>query len=114
MSPPRTSSRPAVVTDISVAAGESCDVTSITLDSTAAPGPDPRDAEPRRLADLTTLRVGGPARRIVTATTGAELVEAVTAADAAGEPVLVLGGGSNVLVADEGFPGTVVRLRSRG
>ncbi|HEY5980214.1 MAG TPA: UDP-N-acetylmuramate dehydrogenase [Microlunatus sp.] len=67
-----------------------------------------------RLADLTTLRVGGPARRIVVAETETELVEAVRAADAVGEPVLVLGGGSNVLIADEGFPGTVVKVAARG
>jgi UDP-N-acetylmuramate dehydrogenase len=67
-----------------------------------------------RLADLTTLRVGGPARRLVEVDTEADLVDAVRAADAAQEPVLVLGGGSNVLVADEGFPGTVVRVRTRG
>jgi UDP-N-acetylmuramate dehydrogenase len=66
------------------------------------------------LRDLTTLRLGGPAGRLVTATTEAELVEAVSAADAAGEPVLVLGGGSNLVVADEGFPGVVVRIATRG
>jgi UDP-N-acetylmuramate dehydrogenase len=67
-----------------------------------------------RLADHTTFRVGGPARSFVTARTAADLVAAVTAADRAGEPVLLLGGGSNLLVADEGFPGTVVRIATRG
>ncbi|MCA1942860.1 MAG: UDP-N-acetylmuramate dehydrogenase [Yonghaparkia sp.] len=67
-----------------------------------------------RLADLTTLGVGGPAERLVTATTADELVEAVLAAEADGEPWLVLGGGSNVLVADAGFDGTVVRVATRG
>ncbi|WP_193610478.1 UDP-N-acetylmuramate dehydrogenase [Nocardioides lijunqiniae] len=66
------------------------------------------------LRDLTTLRLGGPAARLVTATTEAEVVEAVSTADAAGEPVLVLGGGSNLVVADEGFPGVVVRVATRG
>ena len=66
------------------------------------------------LAGLTTMRVGGPPRRLVTATTEAELVEAVRAVDAAGDPLLVVGGGSNLLVADEGFPGTVVLVRTRG
>ncbi|WP_090032110.1 UDP-N-acetylmuramate dehydrogenase [Cellulomonas marina] len=61
------------------------------------------------LADLTTLHVGGPADRYVEATSEEELVTAVRDADAAGEPVLVLGGGSNLLVADAGFPGLVVR-----
>jgi UDP-N-acetylmuramate dehydrogenase len=68
----------------------------------------------RALAELTTLRVGGPAARLVEATTEAELVAAVQAADDAGEPLLVLGGGSNVLVADAGFPGTVVLVRTSG
>ncbi|MQW74540.1 UDP-N-acetylmuramate dehydrogenase [Nocardioides sp. dk4132] len=62
------------------------------------------------LRDHTTLRVGGPAARWVRASTEDEAVAAVSAADDRGEPVLVLGGGSNLLVADEGFPGTVVEL----
>ncbi|MFC7406969.1 UDP-N-acetylmuramate dehydrogenase [Georgenia alba] len=67
-----------------------------------------------RLAELTTLRVGGPARDLVEATTEAELVDAVRAADASGTPLLVLGGGSNLLVADAGFDGVVVRDLRRG
>jgi UDP-N-acetylmuramate dehydrogenase len=67
-----------------------------------------------RLADLTTLRLGGPARRFVTATTEDELLSAVREADAAGDPLLILAGGSNVVVADEGFPGVVVHLVTRG
>jgi UDP-N-acetylmuramate dehydrogenase len=66
------------------------------------------------LAPLTTLRLGGPARELVEARTEAELVDTVRAVDAAGEPLLVLAGGSNVVIADEGFPGTVVLLRTRG
>ena len=66
------------------------------------------------LADLTTLRLGGPARRLVEVDTEAGLVTAVRDADAAGEPLLVLGGGSNVVVADEGFDGTVIRVATRG
>ena len=65
------------------------------------------------LADLTTLRVGGPARTLITADTEAELIDAVRTADEAGDPVLVLGGGSNVLVGDDGFDGTVVRIATR-
>ncbi len=65
------------------------------------------------LAELTTFRLGGPAGRLVEATTEAELVDAVRAADLAGEPLLVVGGGSNLLVADEGFAGTVVRVATR-
>ena len=60
------------------------------------------------LAGLTTLRLGGPARRLVETVTAEEAIEAVAGADAAGEPSLVLGGGSNLVIADEGFPGTVV------
>ncbi len=67
-----------------------------------------------RLADHTTLRLGGPASRFVTARTDDELVAAVRAADESGEPLLVLGGGSNLVVADEGFAGTVVRVATRG
>ncbi len=66
------------------------------------------------LADHTTLRLGGPAARWVRATTEAELTAAVSEADAAGHPVLVLGGGSNLVVADEGFPGTVVEVATSG
>lgn len=67
-----------------------------------------------RLAEFTTLRVGGPADRIVEATTSDELAAAVLEAEASGEPWLVLGGGSNVLVADEGVEGVVVRVMTRG
>ena len=66
------------------------------------------------LADYTTLRLGGPAQRLVDVSTDDEVVAAVTAADAVGEPLLILGGGSNLVVADEGFPGTVIRIRTRG
>jgi UDP-N-acetylmuramate dehydrogenase len=66
------------------------------------------------IAPLTTLRLGGPAGRLVAATTEDELVRAVRDADDSGEPVLVLAGGSNVVVADAGFPGTVVRVLTRG
>lgn len=65
------------------------------------------------LSGLTTLRVGGPARRLVVAETEGEVVEVVRAADAAGEPLLLLGGGSNVVVSDEGFDGTVLRVDTR-
>ena len=67
-----------------------------------------------RLAELTTLRLGGPAGRLVEARTEAELVDAVRDGDARGEPLLVLAGGSNVVVADAGWPGTVVRVATRG
>jgi UDP-N-acetylmuramate dehydrogenase len=67
-----------------------------------------------KLADFTTLRLGGPARSFVRAGTEAELIDAVRSADAAGEPVLILGGGSNLVVSDEGFDGTVVQVATRG
>jgi len=66
------------------------------------------------LADYTTLGLGGPAGTFVAAPTEAALVDAVTAADAAGAPVLILGGGSNLVIADEGFPGTVIHVSTRG
>ena len=66
------------------------------------------------LARHTTLRIGGPAAHYVVATTEAELVEAVRDADLAGEPVLLLAGGSNLVVADEGFAGTVVKVATHG
>ena len=61
------------------------------------------------LADLTTLRLGGPAERLVEARTEAELVDAVRAGAA-----VVRAGGSNVVISDEGVPGTVVLVRTRG
>ena len=66
------------------------------------------------LADLTTLRLGGPAGRLVDAPDAETVVEEVRKADGAGEPVLLLGGGSNLVVADAGFAGTVVRVTSAG
>jgi UDP-N-acetylmuramate dehydrogenase len=66
------------------------------------------------LSEHTTLRLGGPARTFLVAGTTDELVAAVTRADAAGEPVLVLGGGSNLVVSDDGFPGTVILVDSKG
>ncbi|MGI8666254.1 MAG: UDP-N-acetylmuramate dehydrogenase [Jatrophihabitans sp.] len=64
------------------------------------------------LADLTTLRLGGPANRTVTASSAVELVDEVAAADATGEPVLLVGGGSNLVVGDAGWPGVVIRVAS--
>jgi UDP-N-acetylmuramate dehydrogenase len=66
------------------------------------------------LAGLTTLRLGGPARRLLVAETEDEVVEAVRAADTDSEPLLVLGGGSNLVVADEGFDGTVLQVATHG
>jgi len=66
------------------------------------------------LAPLTTLRLGGPARRLVDVSSEEEAIEEVRRADRAGEPLLVLAGGSNVVIADAGFPGLVVRVRFGG
>jgi UDP-N-acetylmuramate dehydrogenase len=63
---------------------------------------------PEPLAGLTTLRLGGAARHLVEARTEAEVVDAARGAD------LILAGGSNVVVADDGVPGTVVRIATRG
>lgn len=84
---------------------------SSTPSSSPAPGAGlaAPAADPARFADLTTFRVGGPVRTLVRATTEAELIDAVRGADADGTPVLVLGGGSNLLVSDEGFDGVVVQ-----
>jgi UDP-N-acetylmuramate dehydrogenase len=64
------------------------------------------------LAELTTLRLGGPAGRIEVASSSDELVALVAAADAADEPVLLVGGGSNLVVGDAGWPGLVIRVAS--
>ncbi|MET3974694.1 UDP-N-acetylmuramate dehydrogenase [Cellulosimicrobium sp. 4261] len=79
-----------------------------------APGLRPEAVGTPSLAELTTLRVGGPADRYLEAHSEAELLEIVRAADEAGEPLLVVGGGSNLLVGDEGFGGVVVRDLRRG
>jgi len=63
------------------------------------------------LAPLTTLRLGGPARRLVTAETAEEIVAAVRDSD---EPLLLIAGGSNLVLPDTGWAGTVVRIASRG
>ncbi|SDS95189.1 UDP-N-acetylmuramate dehydrogenase [Microlunatus soli] len=66
------------------------------------------------LADHTTFRVGGPADKLITVDDEAELIEAVRSCDAAGEPVLIIGGGSNLLISDDGFAGTAVKINTRG
>lgn len=66
------------------------------------------------LAELTTLRIGGPAHRLLTAESEQAIIDSLILADDAGEPVLVLGGGSNVVISDDGFEGTVVHIASRG
>jgi UDP-N-acetylmuramate dehydrogenase len=67
-----------------------------------------------RLADLTTLAVGGPIDRLVEVTDAQELVDAVRDADEAGRPLLLIGGGSNIVAPDDGWPGDVVLVRTQG
>jgi UDP-N-acetylmuramate dehydrogenase len=62
------------------------------------------------LAPLTTFKVGGPADFLVQARTAGEITRAVEAARALGLPLTILGGGSNVLIADAGLRGLVVRI----
>jgi UDP-N-acetylmuramate dehydrogenase len=70
--------------------------------------------EPVRLSRFTTLGLGGPARRFVVAGTDEEIIAAVRTADQRGEPLLVLGGGSNLVISDDGFPGTVIQVATKG
>ena len=66
------------------------------------------------LSNFTTLGVGGPAAKIIHATTEEELINAVKTADEAKTPLLILGGGSNVLISDSGFSGTVIKVETTG
>nr|WP_145482769.1 MULTISPECIES: UDP-N-acetylmuramate dehydrogenase [Streptomyces] len=66
------------------------------------------------LAPLTTFRLGGPALRLVTAETDAEVIDAVREADDSGTPLLIVGGGSNLVIGDKGFQGTALRIATRG
>ena len=72
------------------------------------------DVEPIPLARLTTLRTGGTPARMIEARTADELVSALREAWADGEPLLVVGGGSNLFVGDEPYEGTVVRVLTTG
>ena len=74
----------------------------------------PGGATESPLSGFTTLRTGGPAERLVVAETETELIDAISTADASGAPITILGGGSNVVLSDEGLPGTVVLVRTRG
>lgn len=66
------------------------------------------------LAPFTTLGIGGAARFFAEAENEDGLIAAIQFAEVRGLPVFILGGGSNVLVSDEGFPGLVVRLAIKG
>ncbi|MFJ4540924.1 UDP-N-acetylmuramate dehydrogenase [Streptomyces tibetensis] len=66
------------------------------------------------LAPLTTFRLGGPATRLLTATTDDEVIAAVREADETGTPLLLIGGGSNLVIGDKGFDGTALVIATRG
>jgi UDP-N-acetylmuramate dehydrogenase len=65
-------------------------------------------------AELTTMGVGGPAARMVSPATEQDLVEQALSVWASGDEWLLIGGGSNTIVADEGFDGTAIRVLTRG
>ena len=60
------------------------------------------------LSKYTSFRVGGPATKIVQVSTEAEIIAAIQ--EAGDSPILIMGGGTNVLIADKGFDGTVIRI----
>ncbi|MEA5643454.1 FAD-binding protein, partial [Cutibacterium granulosum] len=91
---------------------ESCSTEHFS--SSVTHGPDLHDGHDVPLKDLTTLRIGGPARRLVIARTEEQLVQTVRDCDHRGEPCLILGGGSNIVIGDDGFDGTVVRVDTKG
>lgn len=69
---------------------------------------------PLQLSTVTTTAVGGPAAHVLEAASEQEAIDAVRAADDAGTPLLIIAGGSNLVISDNGFPGTVLRITSRG
>ncbi|MGB2572011.1 UDP-N-acetylmuramate dehydrogenase [Micromonospora citrea] len=85
-------------------------MSDVYAEPTTGAGP----AAPSALARYTTLRLGGPAGRLETAGSAEEIVQKVQEAQRRDDQVLILAGGSNVVVGDAGFPGTVVLVRSRG
>ncbi|NBE80990.1 UDP-N-acetylmuramate dehydrogenase [Micromonospora sp. NEAU-HG-1] len=83
-------------------------------DVSAQPATETHAADPTWLARYTTLRLGGAAGRVETAASAEEIVQKVRQARLRDDQVLILAGGSNVVIGDAGFPGTVVLVRSRG
>jgi UDP-N-acetylmuramate dehydrogenase len=76
-----------------------------------ASSPPVHERDDTPLSELTTLRLGGPARRLIEAATEDDVIEAVSAADG---PAIVISGGSNLVFSDDGFDGTVIRVATRG
>jgi UDP-N-acetylmuramate dehydrogenase len=66
------------------------------------------------LADYTTLGLGGPAKAFASADSERALIDVVRDADTSGEPVLLIGGGSNLVISDAGFSGKVIHVNTRG
>ncbi|WP_425435312.1 UDP-N-acetylmuramate dehydrogenase [Micromonospora pattaloongensis] len=85
-------------------------VPDVSADAPTAADP----TAPRSLGSFTTLQLGGPPQRLVVAADVDGLVERVREAALLQSPTLILAGGSNVVIDDAGFPGTVVLVRSRG
>jgi UDP-N-acetylmuramate dehydrogenase len=84
------------------------------IPATLTPLLSSRIAENVPLAPLTTLELGGPARHLLEAADTTAVIDGLRWAAARALPVMVLGGGSNVVVGDAGFPGLVIRMASRG
>ena len=66
----------------------------------------------KRLASLTTLRLGGPAREVIHCADTRTVIDEISALDRAAEPSLIIGGGSNLVISDDGFDGTAVIIAS--
>lgn len=98
--------------DFGLSIGPSADTCEVTTTTTELGRPGTNTSP--LLAAHTTFGIGGPAKQLVVASTTDELIAAVRDADAADEPLFVLSGGSNVLVADDGFPGVVVVVATKG
>lgn len=73
-----------------------------------------KEAAGIELAPLTTMRVGGLAARLIVTETTDEIVDVVREVDDAGEPLLVLSDGSNVVISDDGFAGIVMQIANSG
>ena len=66
------------------------------------------------LAPLTTFGIGGPAFWFISAENKKEILEAIKTSRELEIPFFILGGGSNILIADQGFPGLVIRIKNEG